>query len=51
MVGASGNMDIPRSKLCHLEQERYIKPVSMFQSNCQIKDYPKDNFARVQTIW
>ena len=44
-------IDIPRSRLYYLEQKGYIKPVKIFQGNRQVKDYSKDDFVRVQTIW
>ena len=47
----SNRIDIPRSKLYYLEKKGYITPVKILQGNRQLKDYSKDDFIRVQTIW
>lgn len=43
--------DIPKCKLYYLEQKSRIKLVKILQGSRQVKDFSKDDFVRVQTIW
>ena len=42
---------IPRNKLYYLEKKGYIKPVINSHGRLKIKDYSKDDFVKIQTIW
>ena len=44
-------IDIPRNKLYYLEKKGYISSQIIFQGNHKIKDYSKDDFVKIQTIW
>ena len=44
-------IDIPRHKLYYLEKRGYIKSQTIVQGNHKIKDYSKDDFVKIQTIW
>jgi len=44
-------INISKNKLYYLEKKGYIKPEIIFQGNRKIKDYSKDDFVKIQTIW
>ena len=44
-------IDIPRNRLYYLEKKGYIKPEIIIKGNRKIKEYSKDDFVKIQTIW
>ncbi len=44
-------IDIPRHKLYYLEQKGYVHPKRIPMGDLEARDYSRQDFERIRTIW
>ncbi len=44
-------LDIPRHKLYYLEQKGYVRPKRIPMGDLEAREYTRQDFERVKTIW